>query len=74
MSKMNKNLSNLDRVLRFILGLSFIYIGYFLLIGLITFIFVFLGIALIINSITGFCGIYYILGISTCRLPKKSKK
>jgi hypothetical protein len=74
MFKVSPNLSSLDRFLRVIIGFSFIYIGLFLVYGLIQFIFIILGLGLIINAITGFCGIYYLLGISTCRIPKKSKK
>jgi hypothetical protein len=74
MFKLNQNLSGLDRVIRLIIGVSFIYISVFLLIGLIQFIFFIIGLGLIINTITGFCGIYYLLGISTCRISKKSKK
>jgi hypothetical protein len=74
MFKINQNLSSLDRFLRVIIGSSFIYIGLFLLIGLIQLVFILIGLGLIINAITGFCGVYYLLGITTCRIPKKSKK
>jgi hypothetical protein len=74
MFKLNQNLGTVDRVLRVLIGISFIYIGIFLLFGLIQIIFVLFGVGFLINAITGFCGIYYLLGISTCRIPKKSKK
>jgi len=74
MFKVSQNLSSIDRVLRVIIGVAFIYIALSFLIGLIQFIFIIIGLGLLINAITGFCGIYYLLGISTCRIPKKSKK
>lgn len=74
MFKINQNLGTFDRVIRLIIGLSFIYIGFTLLIGLIQFMFIILGLALLVNTITGFCGIYYLLGITTCRISKKTKK
>lgn len=74
MFKVSPNLSSLDRFLRVILGFAFIYISIWFLIGLIQFIFIIIGLGLLINAITGFCGIYYLLGISTCRVPKKSRK
>ena len=74
MFKISQNLSTLDRFLRVIIGSSLIYIGLFLLIGLIQLVFILIGLGLIINAITGFCVVYYLLGITTCRIPKKSKK
>jgi hypothetical protein len=74
MIKFTQNVGSLDRVLRVIIGFSFIYIGLFLLIGLIRLIFILVGLGLIVNAVTGFCGIYYLLGISTCKVVKKSKK
>lgn len=74
MFKVTQNVGGIDRILRVIIGLSFLYIGIFLLIGLIQVIFLLLGIGFLINAITGFCGIYYLMGISTCRIPKKNKK
>lgn len=74
MNKLTKNIGSLDRILRLVIGAAFIYIGFILLIGLIQIFFIILGIAMIINSITGFCGIYYLLGISTCKINKNPKK
>lgn len=74
MIKFTQNVGSLDRILRVIIGFSFIYIGLFLLIGLIRLIFIFVGLGLIVNAVSGFCGIYYLLGISTCKVVKKSRK
>lgn len=73
MFKVGQNIGTFDRVIRLIIGLSFIYIGFTLLIGLIQFVFIVLGLALLLNTITGFCGVYYLLGISTCKIVKKTK-
>ena len=74
MFKITQNIGSLDRIFRLFISFSFLYIGFFLLIGLIQLIFILIGLAFLINAITGFCGIYYVLGISTCRIPKKSRK
>jgi hypothetical protein len=74
MFKLAQNVGTLDRVLRVFIGMSFIYIGIFLLIGLIQVIFILFGLGFIVNAITGFCGIYYLLGISTCKIVRKSRK
>jgi hypothetical protein len=74
MFKLSKNIGNSDRFLRLLIGASFLYIGFFLLTDFVRLLFVIFGTAFLVNGITGFCGIYYLLGISTCKVSKKTKK
>ena len=58
-----------DRVLRLILAIIFLYLGYaasawFYLLALIA----------IVTAITGFCGLYALFGIKTSRKHKPIKK
>jgi uncharacterized membrane protein HdeD (DUF308 family) len=63
---MKANESSTDRLIRIILGIIFIILGWFALgnntLGVILDI---IGIILIITGITGFCLIYTLLGMST---------
>ncbi len=64
------NEGKLDRIIRFILGAALIVVG-ILLSGVIRIILIIIGIILLITAITGFCGIYALLGINTCSTKKK---
>lgn len=66
---MEKNVGNFDRVLRLVLAAVFIILflsktvtGTF---GILLLIFSFI---LIFTAFTGFCGLYKILGIRTCKV------
>jgi membrane-bound ClpP family serine protease len=63
---MKANESGTDRVVRFILGIIFLILGWAVLhnntLGVILDI---IGIILIITAITGFCLLYSLLGINT---------
>jgi tetrahydromethanopterin S-methyltransferase subunit G len=64
---MKKNLSNLDRVIRVILGT--VLIGIALRIGGPVGILVGLAaIGLLVNAAMGVCGLYRMFGISTCKI------
>lgn len=75
MLKISRNESDLDRILRLIIGICFIMLS--LLnntfdnsIRILLFI---LALMLVFTSLTGFCGIYRLFGFSTCEAPIKSK-
>jgi len=53
-----------DRVIRLILGLTLVIVGFFVK-GLISVLLIILGIILFITGVTGFCGLYALLGINT---------
>lgn len=69
------NESPLDRVIRFIFGVLFFILFFFIQVGFWG-IFLLIGsILLIITAFTGFCGIYTFLGISTLKsLSGKKRK
>jgi hypothetical protein len=63
---MKRNESNIDRVLRVILGvvlLALFFAGPKTYLGL-------LGLIPLITGLVGFCPLYYLLGISTCPLAR----
>ena len=69
---MKPNEGSIDRIIRVILGIVLIIIGWPVLgnnaLGVILDI---IGVILLITAITGFCGIYRLLGISTIKAPKE---
>lgn len=66
-----KNEGRQDRVLRAILGIILIFLGIFVLTQTAQIIaFVVAGI-LIVTALTGYCGLYTVLGINTCPAKKK---
>ena len=69
---MKKNMGSADKIIRIILAAVFFYL-YFTgtVTGIIGIILLILGIAFVVTSIIGFCGLYKILGISTCPAPKQ---
>ena len=69
---MQKNMGSADKIIRYILAAVFFYL-YFTgaVTGIIGIILLILGIAFVLTSLIGFCGLYKILGISTCPAPKQ---
>jgi len=69
---MKSNEGTTDRIIRLILGVVLIIIGWPVL-GNNTpgVIFDIIGVVLLITGIAGFCGIYKVLGISTIKTPKE---
>jgi len=69
---MKSNEGTSDRIIRLILGVVLIIIGWPVLennaLGIILDV---IGAILLITGITGFCGIYGVLGISTIKTPKE---
>ncbi len=65
-----QNEGSVDRIIRAILGIGLI-IGGFFLSGVLKIILIIIGIVLLITAITGFCGLYALLGINTCSIKKK---
>ncbi|MCJ7578240.1 MAG: DUF2892 domain-containing protein [candidate division Zixibacteria bacterium] len=69
---MKPNEGTTDRLIRLILGVVLIIIGWPVLgsntLGIILDI---IGVLLLITGITGFCGLYKIFGINTLKVPKE---
>lgn len=63
--KFSPNEGNLDRGIRVIVGLAMLAWGVYAQswLGII-------GVVLVITGLTGFCGLYKLLGINTCPLKK----
>ena len=59
-----------DRIIRIILGISLIVVGFFVS-GILSIVFFVLGAIGLFTGITGFCGLYALLGINTCSIDKK---
>ncbi len=66
-----KNVGLIDRIIRIILGVVLIYVGWVVwennIAGIILDI---VGIILIITGIAGYCWLYKLLGIKTCKVCK----
>jgi hypothetical protein len=69
---MKPNEGTTDRIIRLILGIVLILIGWPVLgnntLGIV---FDVIGVILLITGITGFCAIYRVLGINTIKIPKE---
>ncbi|MEO0223946.1 MAG: DUF2892 domain-containing protein [candidate division WOR-3 bacterium] len=70
---MTKNVGTIDRAIRAVLGIIFILSFFFVKSFLLKIILLILGVVLIFTAITGFCGLYKILGISTCPIKEGGK-
>lgn len=69
---MKKNMGTADRVIRLIISAIFLYL-YFTgtVSGVIGIILLVLAIVFIATSLIGYCGLYKIIGISTCSTAKQ---
>ncbi|MBW6492458.1 MAG: DUF2892 domain-containing protein [Lentimicrobium sp.] len=65
---MKKNMSNTDKLIRLVIALL-IAILFFLdvITGTLAIVLGIVAVALVITSLLNFCGVYAILGISTCK-------
>jgi len=70
MFKVNEGL--IDRIIRLVLAIVFLIVGFLLKGGWLIFFWI-LSFILFITSLFGFCGIYALLGINTCAMKKKIK-
>jgi hypothetical protein len=62
-----------DRIIRVILGIGFVAAGFFVS-GVASVVLWIIGAISLLTGITGFCGLYVLLGINTCPLKKEEKK
>jgi hypothetical protein len=62
-----KNVGNIDRVIRFIAGLALAY-GAYAASGLAVYILGVASAAALITGVIGYCGLYTLLGINTCKV------
>ncbi|MFA6301397.1 MAG: DUF2892 domain-containing protein [Candidatus Paceibacterota bacterium] len=64
---MKKNESNLDRIIRIVLAVIFFAIGLWWLDGVWQTVFYVVALILLFTGVSGFCGLYKLFGISTCK-------
>jgi hypothetical protein len=62
---MQKNEGNLGRIIRAALGFFFLGLAYFYFSGVASFFGYVFGAVILLTAITGFCGLYSLLGINT---------
>ena len=70
---MEQNIGFEDRIVRLIVGLAAVVAGYFIH-GWIGWLLLAIGVGVLISSAIRYCGLYSILGWSTCTPPKAKKK
>ncbi len=66
-----KNEGIVDRILRVVIGSVALVAGYFWLTGTLQIISYVVGVAGLATGLVGFCGLYTLLGISTCPIKRK---
>ncbi len=64
------NEGKVDRIIRVILGIGLVTGGFFAS-GVLAIVLWAAGAVSIITGVIGFCGLYALLGINTCEIPKK---
>jgi hypothetical protein len=71
--KVYKNVGGVDRMIRLISGIVLFIFSITALEGLYQFLLVMFSLMLLGTGIFGFCGIYQLIGISTCPISNKDK-
>jgi hypothetical protein len=66
------NEGGLDRTIRILFGATLAWLGYAsgIITGALATVTLVVGVVLIITGVTGFCGLYTVLGINTCPMKK----
>ena len=73
--KATPNLNGWDRVVRGLLGFGFLFIVITERVqGGGAFILLLLGLAFLLNAVSGVCMLYKIMGVTTCPVPPKDRK
>ena len=67
MLKKYQNENQMDRVIRFVLGIVLAVLGYTMFTGVIQIVMYVLAFVALFTSVTGFCLLYKIFGISTLK-------
>ncbi|MEA1785827.1 DUF2892 domain-containing protein [Arenibacter sp. GZD96] len=72
---MKKNMGKLDKILRVLLALSIAILIYFdILKGALAYVLLAVAAVFVLTSLVGFCPLYGIFGIGTCKVKGDSKK
>lgn len=65
---MKRNESNQDRGIRAVVGIIALLIGLFAVGGFFRALLIIVGLVLVITAAVGFCPLYRLLGINTCKV------
>ncbi|WP_454972525.1 YgaP family membrane protein [Corynebacterium propinquum] len=67
---MKRNESNQDRGIRAVLGIIALFVGLFAAGGFLRALLIIVGLVLVITAGVGFCPLYRLLGINTCKVRR----
>ena len=67
---MKRNESNQDRGIRAVVGIIALLIGLFAVGGFLRALLIIVGLFLVITAAVGFCPLYRLLGINTCKVRR----
>lgn len=65
---MKVNVGTTDRIIRVILGIALLALGIFVLTDIWRILAIAAGAVALITALTGYCGLYSLVGIRTCKL------
>ena len=65
---MKRNESNQDRGIRAVVGIIALLIGLFAVGGFLRALLIIVGLVLVITAAVGFCPLYRLVGINTCKV------
>ncbi len=72
---MRKNVGTADKVIRIVLGLILLILAFTVSVGQpVKVIFIVIGIIALLTAIAGFCPLYALLGINTCKVKNKDSE
>lgn len=66
---MKSNVGGLDRAIRIVLGIVLLVVAYLWLSGALATVAYIVGAILLITGLVGWCGLYTVIGINTCKAP-----
>jgi len=67
---MVRNEGTTDRIIRAVLGVIFLALGFFAFSGILSIVFYIVGTIALLTAATGFCLIYRLFGASTCPMQQ----
>ena len=67
---MKINEGTTDRIIRVIVGSLSLVAGFFWLAGAAQIVAYVIGLIALVTGLVGFCGLYALLGVSTCKIKK----
>ena len=62
---LKQNESSVDRIIRVVVGIVSLSVGYLFLTGIVQMVIYIIGLVSLVTGIVGFCGLYALFGIST---------